>query len=454
MSTASYVGLSGKTTALDRAISRAKWKILPFLGLMYVLAYLDRSNIAFAKQAFQKATSLGDATFAFAAGIFFVGYAIFEFPSNLILHRVGARVWLARIMVTWGIVAAAMAFTTTDTSFTAVRFLLGVAEAGFFPGVLVYLSFWFPARERGHVIAMFYLAQPLSFIFGGPASGLLLDLDGWLGLQGWQLMFIAEGLLASLIGVVAFFYLTDRPESAAWMPQDERDALALILGAEYRAKVAIGTVKLRRLFSDPLVLLFSATYFCIAICGYGIAFYLPSQVSALLGVKVGFYVGLMSAIPWVCGFAICTFWPGLAVRLGYRRSFAVISLLAAGFGMIASGYLSPVYALVALCVAVMGLLGSQPIFWTFPSGYFGGLAAAGGIAMINSIGNLGGFFAPSVKTAVEQSFGTPVAGLWVIGGGALTAAALVALIPKRAELLQAAPNEPPEFGVNGVAKGL
>lgn len=437
MKTMGPVRAQDDTVMLARAVSRAKWRLLPFLGLMYVFAYLDRSNIAFAKQAFQQATGVSEAAFAFAAGIFFIGYAVLEFPSNLILHRVGARVWLSRIMVTWGLVAAAMAFTTTDTSFAVMRFLLGAAEAGFFPGVIVYLAFWFPARERGQVIAMFYLAQPLSFIFGGPASGVLLDLHGWLGLQGWQVMFIVEGLVASLIGVVAYFYLTDRPDRASWMPQDERDALARSLAAEDAAKAALGTMSLGKLFKDPMLLQFALTYFCVAICGYGIAFYLPSQVSALLGVKVGFYVGVISAIPWVCAFAVCTFWPGLAVRSGYRRTFAVVSLLAAGLGMIASGYLSPLFAIVALCIAVMGLISAQPIFWTFPTGYLGGLAAAGGIAVINSVGNLGGFVAPSFKTAVEQYVGHSVAGLWVIGGGALVAAVLVALIPRRAELAQA-----------------
>lgn len=422
------------TVLLARAVKRAKWRLLPFLGLMYAFAYLDRANIAFAKQAFQQSTGVSEAAFAFAAGIFFIGYAVLEFPSNLILHRVGARKWLSRIMVTWGLVAAAMAFTYTDTSFAVMRFLLGAAEAGFFPGVILYLACWFPARERGQVIAMFYLAQPISFIFGGPASGVLLDLHGWLGLEGWQIMFIVEGLMASLIGVVAYFYLTDRPDHATWMPQAERDALARSLAAEDKAKAALGTQRLGGLFKDPMVLQFALTYFSVAICGYGIAFYLPSQVSALLGVKVGFYVGMISAIPWVCGFAICIFWPGLAVRTGYRRSFAVVSLLAAGLGMIASGYLSPLFAVVALCIAVMGLLSAQPIFWTFPTGYLGGIAAAGGIALINSVGNLGGFVAPSLKTAVEQYAGVSVAGLWVIGGGALVAAVLVALIPKRAEL--------------------
>jgi MFS family permease len=419
---------------VERSIQRARRRIIPFLVLMYVLAYLDRANVAYAKQAFQATTGVSEAAFAFAAGIFFVGYAVFELPSNLLLHRIGAKIWLARIMVTWGILAAAMAFATGDTSFTILRVLLGIAEAGFFPGVLLYLTYWFPAKERGRIIGLFYLSQPLCFIFGGPISGALLEMDGFGRLHGWQWMFIVEGLFASLVGVWAYFYLTDKPADAKWMPENERKALARTMATEEAAKAEKGSVHFGAAMKDPLLLHFAFAYFCIAICGYGIAFYLPVQVSALLDVKVGFYVSLVSAIPWICAFAASAFWPDLAVKTGYRRTFAIISLLCAGLGMIVSGYVSPMLAIVALCFGVAGLISAQPIFWTFPTGYFGGYAAAAGIAVINALGNLGGFVAPNLKVAAEKSFETSVAGLWVIGGGALLAAVVIALLPARVDL--------------------
>ncbi|MEH3143779.1 MAG: MFS transporter [Methylobacterium frigidaeris] len=426
----------------DAAVATARRRLVPFLVLMYLLAYLDRANVAYAKQALQLSIGISEAAFAFAAGIFFIGYAVFELPSNLILHRIGARVWLSRIMVTWGLLAAAMAFVQGDTSFWVLRVLLGIAEAGFFPGVLLYLTYWFPARERAQILGLFYLSQPLCFILGGPISGVLLDLDGAFGLHGWQLMFLVEGLAASLVGIWAFFYLTDRPRDAAWMPARQQAALESAIAAENATKTARGAVKLGAIFRNPLLAHFALTYFCIAICGYGIAFYLPTQVSALLGTKVGLTVTLVTSIPWLCAFAVSAVWPGLAQRTGRRRLFAVISLVGAGLGMIASGYVPPLVAVMALCVSVAGLISAQPIFWTFPMGYFGGFAAAGGIAVINALGNLGGFVAPNLKVAAEGWFGTGQAGLWVIGGGALLASVLLALIPARAELAAPASDAP------------
>lgn len=439
-----------QTDVTTRAIQRAKWRLIPFLVLMYILGYLDRANVAYAKQALQTSVGITEAAFAFAAGIFFVGYAVFELPSNLVLHRIGARTWLARIMVTWGLVASAMAFVVGDTSFWILRLLLGLAEAGFFPGVLLYLTYWFPARDRAQMMGLFYLSQPLSFILGGPLSGLLLDMDGAFGLHGWQLMFLVEGLAASAVGVWAYFYLTDRPETAQWMPADERKALSQAIAAEEQAKSKQGTIHFWDAMRNPLLLQFALTYFCVAICGYGIAFYLPAQVSALLGVKVGLYVTIVAALPWLCALAVTTFWPGLAQRTGLRRTFTVISLLCAGGGMIAAGYTTPAIAIVALCISVSGLLSAQPIFWTFPTIYFGGYAAAGAIAVINAIGNLGGFVAPNLKVAAEATFGTSVAGNWVIGGGALAAACIVMLIPRKVDAVNSSSETQDRIATSGV----
>jgi sugar phosphate permease len=410
---------------LDRAVARGKRRLIPFMLLMYLLAYLDRANIGYAKQAYQAATGVSDAAFAFGAGIFFLTYALFEIPSNLMLHRVGARIWLSRIMITWGLISAATVFATNDRSFAIVRLLLGTAEAGFFPGSILFLTYWFPAQARGQIMGIFYFGAPLAMILGGPLSGVLLDLDGKFGLRGWQLMFAVEGLLASLVGVWALFYLCDRPANASWMPAAERDALTQAIAAEEHAKQACGTVSFGAVFRDPRLLQFALIYFLIQISGYGVAFYLPTQVSELMGTKVGLRVGCVSAIPWVCAIAAGSFWPGLAMRTGYRRAFAVISLLGIAVGLSLSALLPPALAIAALCLATIGIITSQPIFWTFPTGYFGGIGAAAGIATINALGNVGGFVAPTVKTWLEQRTGSTMIGLDFLAVAGLLAALLV-----------------------------
>lgn len=419
--------------ALDRAIRRAKLRLIPFMLLMYLLSYLDRANIGYAKQAYQAATGVSDQAFALGAGVFFLTYALFEVPSNLILHRVGARVWMARIMVVWGLVSASMVFAKGDASFSALRLLLGAAEAGFFPGSILYLTYWFPARARGQVMAIFYFGSPLAMMVGGPLSGMLLEMGGTFGMQGWQLMFAVEGLMASLVGVWAFFYLTDRPSQAAWMPKEEREALSLAVAAEESEKQARGTVSFGAVFRNPRLLHYAAIYFLVQICGYGVAFYLPTRVGALFKVKVGLWVGLVSAIPWACAIVAASFWPALAIRTGYRRAFAFTSLAGVALGFILSANLPPTLAIAAMCLVTAGIISAQPIFWTFPTSYFGGVGAAAGIATINALGNLGGFVAPSAKTWLEQRLGSPNAGLYFLASSAMLAALLVTRLRGGAE---------------------
>lgn len=413
---------------LDRAIRRAKWRLIPFMLLMYILSYLDRANIGYAKQAYQAATGISDAVFAFGAGAFFITYALFEVPSNLMLHRIGARIWMARIMVVWGLVSAAMVFAKTETNFWVMRLLLGAAEAGFFPGSILFLTYWFPARVRGQVMALFYFGAPLAMMLGGPLSGKLLEAGPALGIPGWQLMFAVEGLLASIVGIVAFFYLTDRPAKATWMPADEREALTAAIAAEEGAKQARGTVSFSAVFRNPSLLHFAVIYFLIQVSGYGVAFYLPTRVSALLGVNVGLKVGLVTAIPWAFAILAGSFWPALAMKTGYRRTFACLSLLGIAGGLTLSVQLPPAYAIAALCLVTAGIITSQPIFWTFPTAYFGGVGAAAGIATINAIGSFGGFVAPIVKTRLEEQFHSSTIGLYFLAAAGLLAAILVALL--------------------------
>jgi sugar phosphate permease len=427
MSTCSPLSLS--QDALERAINKAKWRLIPFLLLLYIGSYLDRANVGFAKQAFQHDTGLSEAAFAFGAGIFFLAYALFEVPSNLIMHRVGARLWMSRIMVTWGLVAATTMFATTATSFSVVRFLLGTAEAGFFPGAILYLTYWFPARARGEVLGVFYFGGPVALMLGAPFSGWLLEFDGFLGLHGWQWMFLIEGLLASAIGVWAYFYLVDRPKKAPWLTPEEKEALDAAIAAEDAEKEAAGRVTLSSVFSDRRMLHFAAIYMLIQIAGYGVAFYLPTIVSSLLHQKVGLYVGFVSAIPWGCSLVAGYFLPRLAVRHSIQRPLAATMLVMMTLGLVISSLVSPVLAIGAFCFATMGLMAAQPMFWTFPTRYLGGIAASGGIAIINAIGNLGGFFAPNVKTWAEIAFGGGPVGIYPLALASLTAAILVAFLP-------------------------
>lgn len=406
-------------------LAKISWRLLPFLLLMYIMAFLDRANVGFAKVAFQADTGISDAAFAFGAGVFFVGYALLEVPSNLIMHRIGARIWMCRIMVTWGLVSAAMMFAHNETTFYVLRFLLGVAEAGFFPGVILYLTYWFPAAHRAQAMGFFYFGAPLAFIFGSPLSGLLLELDGMGGWHGWQWLFAVEGLMAVAVGIWAYFYLTNRPADAQWLTADERRQVQDIIDSEERAKGGHQHSLLAAL-CQPRVLYLALVYLLIQASVYGVVFYLPSQVAGLLGTKVGLKVGLVSAIPWVCALLAAWWVPGFAQRSQKPRTVASLTLLVAAIGMAASvSFSSPLLGVAALCFAAAGFIAVQPVFWTFPVNALAGAAAAGGIAMINSLGAVGGFIAPIVKNWAEGHFHSPAAGLYLLAGTTVLAAVLV-----------------------------
>lgn len=402
---------------------------------MFILAYLDRSNIGFAKQEFQLTTGLSDAAYAFGAGIFFIGYALFEVPSNILLYRIGARVWLSRIMVTWGLISAAMMFAHDETTFIILRFLLGVSEAGFFPGVILYLTFWFPQNIRARVTGYFLFGAPLAFIIGGPLSGSLLALEGSsfaFGLYGWQLMFVVEGLLASLVGVWVFFYLDDRPEKAKWLTPEEKNALSTQLATEEDAKKGHSPKGALSALLDMRVLYLCLIWFTVQVCGYGIYFFLPTQIGTLLGSKVGVLVGFVTAIPPLCAAIAVYYVPRISERLKERRKVAAITFMLGAAGIAVSGLFDsiPVIAIIALCAAAAGHLAMQPLYWSFPSAYLGGTAAASGIALINSVGNLGGFVAPNLRVWAETTFESARAGLYFIALVAFIGGLLILTLKK------------------------
>lgn len=406
-------------------IAKISWRLLPFLLLMYILAFLDRANVGFAKLAFQADTGISDAAFAFGAGIFFVGYALLEVPSNLIMHKVGARIWMCRIMVTWGLLSAAMMFAHNETTFYTLRFLLGVAEAGFFPGVIYYLTQWFPSASRGKAMGFFYFGAPLAFIFGAPLSGLLLEFDGFAGLHGWQWMFLIEGLMAAVVGVWAYWYLDNKPADAQWLSAEERQIIEAAISAEDRDKQSHGH-NLLAVLLQPTVLYLCAIYLLIQASVYGVVFYLPSQVAGLMGSKVGFMVGLVSAIPWVCALLAAWLIPAWSDRTGQRQRTACLTLLMSAAGIALSvSVASPLIGVLALCFAAAGFIAVQPIFWTLPSSYLAGGAAAGGIALINSCGALGGFIAPILKNWAETAAASPAAGLYLLSATTVLAALMV-----------------------------
>ena len=413
--------------AAERACGKAMVRLLPWLLLMYVMAYLDRANLGFAKNAFQVSTGISEASYAFGVGIFSIAYASIEIPSNILLHRFGARVWLSRIMVSWGLVSAAMALVTTANGFYVVRVLLGIAEAGFFPGAVYFLSRWFPDQRRARVMGIFYFGAPLSFVLGGPLSGLLLDADGMGGLHGWQWMFLIEGLLASAVGVLVYFRLADSPAKAVWLEPEERTALSAAIAAEDHEKSAHGVTSLWQGLLNWRVVYLGAIYFLIQACVYGVVYYLPPQVGRLLGRHVGFVVGLVTAVPWSFALLASYYVPRFAERIGRRRLVASLTMLACAAGVSLSSLLAPVplAALAALCIAVAGFIAVQPLFWTLPTAYLRGAAAAPGLALVNVMGALAGSVAPSYRLWADTHFGAG-AGLYALGLSTLLGAALIA----------------------------
>jgi len=344
------------------------------------------------------------------------------------LHKVGARVWMARIMITWGLVSAANAFVQTPAQFHIVRFLLGVAEAGFFPGVIYYLTYWYPTASRARSVGLFYYGAPLALTFGGPLSGFLVAHDAF-GLHGWQIMFLIEGLAASLGGVAVLFLLKDRPDDVTWLTGDEKAVLRTALAGDDQAREHPSVLHALR---DPRVLLLALIYFLLQMGFYGLTFYLPSQIGRLLGSSMGLEVGLVTAIPWACALVGVSVIPPWCDRRGNARGVGAIILGLSGCSLALSAVAgSPVLALAALSAAACGLIVSPALFWTLPTGLLAGAAAAGGIGLINAIGNLGGFVAPNLRAWLDVVFAFSGAGLIGLGIVNVIGACLYAVAPRK-----------------------
>jgi sugar phosphate permease len=397
-------------------------RILPFISLLYMLSFLDRVNIGYAKNALAADLHIGAAAYGLGAGVFFIGYVIFEIPSNLIMHKVGARRWLARIMVTWGIIAACMGFIQGPVSFYVMRFVLGFAEAGLFPGVVLYLTYWYANERRSQAIGMsVYWGLALSFILGGPVSQALMSLNGHSGVKGWQWLFFVQGGLTLIVGIVTWFYLDEKPADAKWLTPAEREAIDSSVREEDQVRLHVSPLKA---LGNPRVLYLGAIFFCINLSLYGLTFWLPSIVGKIKGLS-GFESGLVVGLPWICGLISIFVFTRLADRTGRHSKVAAGAMVTLAIGLAVSAAVSPGVGVVALCVAACGLLVALPTFWNLPTGYLTGGAAAAGIALINTIGSISGFVAPYVLGYVEKATGSIHIGLDLMALMALVGGALL-----------------------------
>ncbi|MBY0523793.1 MAG: MFS transporter [Gemmataceae bacterium] len=388
-------------------------RLIPFLLILYICNLLDRANVSFARLTMQAALGMSDTVFAFGTGLFYCGYLLFEVPSNLILRRTGARVWIARIMMTWGLVSCATMFVTGPGSFFTVRILLGVAEAGFFPGIILYLTYWFPARERARAVSRFMAANALGAIINYPISGAIMEhLDQVGGLHGWQWVFLLEGIPSVLMGVLVLFYLTDRPEQAAWLTEDERSWLAERMSEEEQYREKRHGADLWRTAGDPRVWLLILVYFTVACGANGSSFYMPELVSNRFPDQNKLEVGLIATLPSICALIGMLVNGALSDRTGKRSlHVAGAALLGAAGWALAAVADSPMLGLIGLCLAQTGTMSMLPPFWSLPTSFLSGAALAGGIALINSVANVGGLAGPSVLGLIRDQTGGLTAGL-------------------------------------------
>ena len=419
-----------------RTIAKVTGRLVPLLIVCCFVAYLDRVNVGFAALTMNQDLGLSQTAFGFGAGIFFIAYFLFEVPSNLLLERFGARKWIARIMLSWGILSGLMAFIPAigratglgnEYSFYLVRVLLGAAEAGFFPGIIFYLTLWFPTEYRARIVGYFMAAIPLSTVIGAPISGMLLYLHGGLGLAGWQWLFIIEAVPAIILACVVFFYLTDRPSDARWLAADERMWLAQRLESEQRQRQAVRDYTVAESLVNPRVIGLSLVYFGAVATNYGLSFFLPQIVKAF-GLNT-FLTTVVSATPYVVGVVGMVWWGRRSDRMAERRFHTAFPLFVAAAGIAVSTALDdPTLKMISLCLAGFGIFACLPVFWTLPTAFLSGAAAAAGIAAINSIGNLAGFAGPFAMGWIKDHTGSYTGRLLALAGLGIIAMGIVLML--------------------------
>ena len=409
---------------------KVTWRLIPLLLLCYIVAYLDRVNVGFAKLQMAGELGFSDAVYGLGAGMFFIGYFFFEVPSNIILHRVGARVWIARIMVTWGIVSGGMMFIQTETQFYVMRFLLGLAEAGFFPGIILYLTYWYPSHRRARIVSMFMTGIPLAGVIGGPLSGWIMkSWDQVNGLHGWQWMFLLEAIPSVLIGVVVYFYLDDRITSAKWLKDEERDLLQKRIEEEESDKEH---VPMMQVFKSGRMWTMSAIYFTMAMSLYGVSFWLPTIIKGM-GVTDNLEIGMLSSLPWIASVFSMLLFARSADKMRERRWHVIVPMLMGSTGLILSVLLSSNHYLsfAALILACMGIVSAIPLFWSLPTAFLVGAGAAAGIAAINSIANLAGFLAPYLVGWLKQLTSSTDSGMYMLAAALVIGAAITLMVPAK-----------------------
>lgn len=417
--------------ALNSAIQKSWKRLVPLMFILYFVAFIDRVNVGFAKDAMQLDIGLSDSAFALGAGIFFAAYALFGIPANLILNKIGAQKWLSITTVIWGVLSAMTGFVTNETQFIVLRFLLGLGEAGFYPRILLLASIYFPNKVRGSVIGIFVLGVPLALTLGSPLSGALLELHGWMGRPGWFWMFVIEGLPAVVIGIFAFFWLDDSPEKARFLTAEEKKALTEQLASE-NAKTE--TTSVLSALKNIKVWHLALIYGTIQISVYGLMFFLPSQVASLMGQSLGFKASLVAAIPWACSAFGVYYIPRLADKNPSRRvAISVMCMLAAAVGLALSAFASPVFAIAALCLSAVGFLSVQPVFWTFPPQLLSGPALAAGIGFCTTMGAFCSFLAPIIRVEMDKLMNSNTAGIITLAVITVGCALLIALLKKNTQ---------------------
>jgi ACS family tartrate transporter-like MFS transporter len=416
----------------ERTLHRVTWRLIPFLVLLYIIAFLDRVNVGYAKLQMTDELKFSDAVYGFGAGIFFIGYVLLEIPGTLLVERWSARLWISRIMITWGVIAALMGFVHTVGQFYTFRFLLGLAEAGFYPGVIIYLTHWFPERQRSKAISLFMVGSPIANVFGSPISGLIMEYIHWFGLSGWRWVFILEGIPAILIGVVTTFFLTDKPSQAKWLPADEANWLTEQLTSERARKAPAQHHNYWLALKEPIVFLLTAIYFVGMTGLYGFSMWLPTILKKLSGLPT-LQVTLLAAVPYALTLAIMLVVGRSSDRTNERIWHTAVPLFVAGCAFVGSILAKD---RVFLSLAMLSLVGAGvwafiPTFWTLPSAFLTGSAAAVAVGLINSFGNLGGFVGPYIVGYISDKTGSTVGGVIVLAIALMVGSLLVLTLDRR-----------------------